>query len=107
MIKKMSLFERVLAKPVTLVAIVKGKPNPRLATVEAKPEDWHGGHPIGAVLMKPVDLDCTRIKQPIVIEGWQLREGTAVLGEEMLVTPIRLEPEVTMRLDRCAVVRRP
>jgi hypothetical protein len=107
MSEKINLFDHVLANPVTLVAIVKGKPNPRVLTVEAKPEDWHGGHPIGAVLMKPVDLDCTRFKQPVMIEGWQLRDGDRVLGTEPLVTPIRLEPEVTMRLDRHAVVRRP
>lgn len=107
MTKTINLFNHVLAQPVTLVAIAKGKPSPRLLTVEAVPTDWHGGHPIGAVLMKPVEIDCARFKQPVMIEGWQLRDGDRVLGTEMLVTPIRLEPEVTMRMDRCAVVRRP
>ncbi len=99
-------YSVVLEKPVQLIAIVRGRPNPKLATIDAKPEDWHGGHPMGAVLMKEVELDCSAMTKPPVIEGWRVVHGDEVISDELLPSPIRLEPQVTMRLERCAIVRR-
>lgn len=103
---EVNVYSTVLEMPVQLIAMVKGKPMPKLVTIEAKPEDWHGGHPLGAVLMKPVEVDCTRLNKPPVIEGWQVVCDGEVIGEEPLPSPIRLEAQVTMRLERCAIVRR-
>jgi hypothetical protein len=74
--------------------------------VEVQPEDWHGGHPLGAVLMKPVDLDCSQMKKAPTIEGWRVVSADGVASDQYLPSPIRLEPQVTMRLERCAIVRR-
>jgi hypothetical protein len=104
--KKLSIYSTVLGGEVELIALVKGRPMPKLVTISAKPEDWHGGHPLGAVLMKPVDVDCRRMTKPFAIDGWRVIHDGAVIGDEMLPSPLRLEPKVAMRLERCVVVRR-
>jgi hypothetical protein len=74
----------VLSEPVQLVAIVGGRLSPKLATVEVQPEDWHGGHPLGAVLMKPVDLDCSQMKKAPTIEGWRVVSADGVASDQYL-----------------------